>query len=61
MAEESNVQDEEMPSLDNLAVPRDAVENRTVSRNSLISLIFLSTKALDVDDSLTNSFVVDKI
>ena len=36
MAEEANLQDEEMPSLDDLAVPRDAVENRKVSKNASV-------------------------
>ena len=30
------LQDEAMPSLDDLAVPRDAVENRIVSKNSFV-------------------------
>ena len=36
VAEESNLQEEEMPSLDDLAVPRDAVENGIVSKNSFV-------------------------
>lgn len=36
VAEESNLQEEEMPALDDLAVPRNAVENGIVSKNSFV-------------------------